>query len=142
MAASTALARSRRSSRVRAAVIIGSAALVALALNSLVAWGAVALGAPAGYGPLTPPAYGLFTVLGVVAGWAGWVLVHRRAREPRRVLRVLVPLVTIVSFVPDLLLLALGFIPGTTSVAVIALMLMHLIVVAVAVPAYVLASRG
>jgi hypothetical protein len=44
--------------------------------------------------------------------------------------------------VPDILLLALGFIPGTVPVAVYALMLMHVVVVAVAVPAYVIAARA
>jgi hypothetical protein len=53
-----------------------------------------------------------------------------------------VPIVTVASFVPDVLLLALRFIPGTTVSAVIALMVMHLVVVAVAVPAYMWASRS
>ena len=67
---------------------------------------------------------------------------RRRARDPRRTLAILVPIVTAVSFVPDILLLVLRFIPGTTVSAVIGLMVMHLIVVAVAVPAYAWASRG
>lgn len=128
-------------SRVRAALILAAAVIIAVAANAVVAAAAVATGAPAGYGPLTPPAYGLFTVLGVGVGWVGWSLVRRRARDPRRTLAFLVPLVTIASFVPDVLLLALGFIPGTTTGAVIALMVMHLVVVGVAVPAYVFASR-
>ena len=44
--------------------------------------------------------------------------------------------------IPDVLLLALRFILGTTVSAVIALMVMHLVVVAVAVPAYMWASRS
>jgi hypothetical protein len=142
MAATARLARSSRSSRTRAAVIVGGAALIAVALNALVSWVAVSWGAPATYGPLTLPAYGLFTVLGVVGGWVGWMLVRRRAQSPDRTLRLLVPVVTLVSFVPDVLLLAFGFIPGATTLAVLALMVMHIVVVAVAVPAYVLASRG
>ncbi|MFF7293807.1 DUF6069 family protein [Microbacterium sp. NPDC008134] len=142
MTATARLARSSRSSRTRAAVIVGGAALIAVALNALVSWVAVSWGAPATYGPLTLPAHGLFTVLGVVGGWVGWMLVRRRAQTPDRMLRLLVPVVTLVSFVPDVLLLAFGFIPGTTTLAVLALMVMHIVVVAVAVPAYVLASRG
>lgn len=142
MTVTARLARSSRSSRTRAAVIVGGAALIAVALNALVSWVAVSWGAPATYGPLTLPAYGLFTVLGVVGGWVGWTLLRRRAQNPDRMLRLLVPVVTLVSFVPDVLLLAFGFIPGTTTIAVLALMVMHIVVVAVAVPAYVLASRG
>ena len=47
--------------------------------------------------------------------------------------RVLVPVLTVLSFAPDVALLVLGFIPGTTAVGVVALMLMHLVVVAAAV---------
>lgn len=128
-------------SRTSAALILVAAVAVAIAANSVVALVAVAAGAPPTYGPLTLPAYGLFTALGVTLGWIGWSLVRRRARDPRRTLTILVPVVTLASFVPDVLLLALQFIPGTTTVAVVALMVMHLVVVAVAVPAYIWASR-
>ncbi|MEN0021918.1 MAG: DUF6069 family protein [Microbacterium sp.] len=127
--------------RARAALILTAAVAIAIALNAVVAAVAIATGAPASYGPLTPPAFGLFTALGVAAGWVGWSLVTRRAKDPRRTLSILVPLVTVASFIPDVLLLALGFIPGTTTGAVIALMVMHVVVVAVAVPAYALATR-
>lgn len=130
------------SPRLRIAAILIAAVAVAIALNAVVAAVAISAGAPSTFGPLTFPAYALFTTLGIGAGWAGWVLIHRRAREPRRILRVLVPVLTLLSFVPDVLLLAFRFIPGTTTPAVIALMLMHLVVVAVAVPAYSLAMRS
>lgn len=141
MTASPTAERVASRPRLRTAVILIAAVIVAVAVNAAIAAVAIAAGAPSTYGPLTLPAYGLFTTLGVAAGWAGWVLVHRRARDPRRTLRVLVPVLTVLSFVPDALLLAFGFIPGTTTSAVIALMLMHLVVVAVAVPASALAMR-
>lgn len=128
-------------SRMRVGIILVAAAVVAILLNAAVAAVAVAAGAPSGYGPLTPPAYGLFTVLGVGIGWLGWLLVLRRSRDPRRTLSVLVPVVLVASFAPDILLLVLRFIPGTTTSAAIALMAMHVVVVLVAVPAYVLATR-
>lgn len=128
--------------RFRSAVTLIAAVTVAVAVNAAIAAAAIAAGAPASYGPLTFPAYTLFTALGIAAGWAGWVLIHRRARDPRRLLLVLVPVLTVLTFVPDILLLAFGFIPGTTANAVIALMLMHLVVVAVAVPAYALAMSA
>ncbi|KNY04017.1 DUF6069 family protein [Microbacterium sp. GCS4] len=128
-------------SRTRTILTLVTAAVIAVAANTVVAAVAVATGAPATYGPLTFPAYGLFTVIGVALGWFGWSLVQRKARDPRRTLTILVPAVTVASFLPDVLLLVLGFIPGTTTGAVIALMVMHLVVVAVAVPAYAFASR-
>lgn len=128
--------------RLRTAAILVAAVIVTIAVNAVIAAVAIAAGAPSTYGPLTFPAFALFTTLGIAAGWAGWVLVHRRARDPRRTLRVLVPVLTLLSFVPDVLLLAFRFIPGTTTAGVIALMLMHLVVVAVAVPAYALAMRS
>ena len=131
-----------RSSTARAAFILTAAVALAIAVNAFVAAIAVALGAPETFGPLTFPAYALFTAIGVTAGWFGWVLVSRRARNPRRTLAILVPVVVLVSFVPDVLLLVFRFIPETTTVAALSLMLMHLVVAAVAVPAYRMASRG
>jgi hypothetical protein len=61
--------------------------------------------------------------------------------RPRAVLRVLVPVVLVLSMIPDLLLLATGFVPHTSGIAVAGLMLMHVVVTAVAVPAFEL-SRG
>lgn len=129
-------------SRLRRALILAAAVAIAIAANSMVALIAVAAGAPTTYGPLTFPAFSLFTTVGVVAGWIGWSLVRRHARDPRRTLTMVVPIVTVASFVPDVLLLPLRFIPGTTVSAVTALMVMHLVVVAVAVPAYMWASRS
>lgn len=131
----------RLAAKYRVAFVLIAAALVAVSLNAVIDAVATAAGAPSDYGPLTLPAYALFTVVGIAVGWLGWVLVQRRAREPRRVLTVLVPVVVLITFVPDILLLVFRFIPGTTTSAVIALMLMHLVVAGLAVPAYALATR-
>ncbi|GGC92346.1 hypothetical protein GCM10011512_19260 [Tersicoccus solisilvae] len=140
--ANTGLARP---AGLRTSVILIGAIVVAVALNAVVAAVAVAMGAPTGYGPLTVPAQATLTVIGVVVGWLGWRLVDRRARrrgqEPARILSVLVPVVVVLSFVPDVLLLVTRFVPGTTTGAVLALMVMHVVVAAVAVPAYLLADR-
>jgi hypothetical protein len=45
------------------------------------------------------------------------------------VLRVLVPVLTLLSFVPHVVLLATGFLPDSTPLGVLALALMHLVVV-------------
>ncbi|MGI5240269.1 DUF6069 family protein [Dactylosporangium sp. CA-139066] len=125
----------------RTVLILLGAIIGAVAVNAVVAAVAVGAGASASSGPLQLPVYGALTALGVVGGWLGWRAVHRRSARPRAVLAVLVPAVTLVSFVPDLALLALRFIPDTGPAAVVALMVMHLVVVAFAVPAYTLATR-
>jgi len=129
-------------SKARAAIILIAATLIAIGLNAVIASLAHALGVSSAYGPLTVPAYASMTVLGVAAGWVGWVLIRRRARNPRRALTIIVPIVVVASFLPDVLLATLRFVPGTTSGAVLALALMHLVVAGVAIPAYALASRG
>ncbi|THG30193.1 hypothetical protein E6C64_11670 [Naasia lichenicola] len=111
-------------------------AAVALAANAIIATSAVAAGADARFGPLTVPAYVTFTLAGLAAAYAGWRIVRARAAHPDRVLRVLVPLLAVLSFVPDGILLATGFIPGSSPIAVAGLALMHLVVVAVAVPVF------
>ncbi len=72
------------------------------------------------------------TVVGVVFGTIGWVMISARAADPRRVLRVLVPVVAVLSFVPDLLI-AMG---GTTWGAAVTLALAHVVVFAVTIPLF------
>lgn len=131
--------RNRRPSPTRTALVLLVVSVVAVGLNAIVA--AVARGDGSEFAPLTLPVYGAFTVIGVLAGWAGWQIVQHRAARPRAVLTVLVPVVTGVSFAPDVSLLIGRFIPGTSTGAVLGLMTMHLVIVAVAVPGYLLASR-
>ncbi|WP_427892757.1 DUF6069 family protein [Kribbella sp. GL6] len=118
--------------RRRYAVLL-AAAIVAAGLNYLVARGAIALGADAGFAPLTAPVFVPLTLVGTAAGYAGWTAVRRRSAAA---LKVVVPVVLVLSMIPDLLLLATKFIPGTSGTAVAGLMLMHVVVTAVAVPAY------
>ncbi|MFG1911379.1 DUF6069 family protein [Kribbella sp. NPDC048928] len=121
--------------RRRLLVLLG-AAVIAAALNYLVSRGAVALGADPGFRPLTAPVFIPFTLIGIVVGYTGWTTVARRSADPRSVLRRLVPAVLVLSMIPDLLLLATKVIPDTSTTAVLGLMLMHVVVAAVAVPAY------
>ena len=110
------------------------AALVALVANTLVAQVALGAGASDDFTPLTPGAYGFFTVIGVIAGLVGWLLI-RRTTNAAATLRWLVPSVLVVSLVPDVLV---GFSDqaGVSWGAVIALMAMHLIVTVVAVATF------
>ena len=128
-----------RPSAARAALVLLGVIVVAVGLNTAIA--AVARHDGSAFAPLTLPVYGAFTVVGVLAGWLGWRIVQRRAARPRTALRVLVPAATLVSFVPDVSLLIGRFIPGTSTGAVLGLMTMHLVIVAVAVPGYLIASH-
>ena len=102
--------------------------------NTIVAQVALAAGASEKFQPLTVGAYGFFTVVGVVAGLVGWLVVRRRDNAAAT-LRWLVPAVLVVSLVPDVLL---GFSdrPGVSWGAVAALMLMHVVVTVVAVATF------
>jgi hypothetical protein len=111
--------------------------LVAVATSAiattLIAVVAQAAGVAAGFPPLQPAVYLTFAVAGTLAALGGWTLVVRLVRRSARALRVLVPVLVVLSLVPDVVLMATGFIPGTTPGAVVALMLMHPVVAAVAV---------
>jgi len=117
----------------RVAVLLLAAAALSAAATSIVAFGALALGAEPSFAPLQPPAYLTFAVLGTLAGVGGWVLVARRVRNSARVLRALVPALVLASLIPDVVLLLTGFIPGTSPIGVVVLALMHPIVATVAV---------
>ena len=126
---------SSRQASAKDVAVAGIAAIAAgLVGNTLVAQLALAAGASEDFQPLTPGAYGFFTVVGVVAGLLGWVLVRRRARAADT-LRWLVPTVLVLSLVPDV---ALGFSdrPGVSWGGVVALMVMHVVVTVAAVTSF------
>jgi Family of unknown function (DUF6069) len=112
------------------------AAVAATALNAVVAATAHTAGASHDFRPLQLSTFAGLTVLGILAGAAGWSLVRARAANPGAVLRVLVPVVLAVSLVPDLLVGAAHQMAGVTWGAVIALMVMHIVVTAVGVATY------
>ena len=113
-------------------LVIGIA--FAVLANWIIATAALAAGASGAFAPLMIYVYGPFTVLGLLAAYIGWRFVRRRARHPAAALRVLVPAITVLSFAPDTILALTRFIPGTSVAAVIALALMHVVVVAIAIP--------
>jgi uncharacterized membrane protein len=119
-------------STLRVALGLAAAAVVAIAVNTVVALGAVALNPNGTRTGLDLVAYAPLTVVGVLAGAVGWALVRRHAANARSVLRTLVPVVVVLSFVPDfgLLITAMG-----DLVNVAALVVMHLVVAAVTVAA-------
>jgi hypothetical protein len=124
----------RRSSTSRVVLAGLVATLVALVGNTVVAQLALAAGASEEFQPLTFAAYGFLTVLGIVAGLVGWLLI-RRTSNAAATLRWLVPTVLVVSLVPDVLV---GFSDraGVSWGAVVALMAMHVVVTVSAVSTF------
>ncbi|MET8761941.1 DUF6069 family protein [Lentzea sp. NPDC004782] len=117
-------------------VVLGVLATIVLAsaANTVVALVARALGADAAViQGLTPQAYVFLTVVGVVVAAGAWAVIRRKAARPNALLRKLVPAVVAVSLVPDVLLFG---IPGASPIGVVALMLMHVVVAAIAVPVF------
>ncbi len=125
----------------RSSLTLAAAVVVAIAVNALVSGLARSSGAGSGFAPLTLPVYGAFTFVGILVGWVGWRLIRRRARRPGRLLGWLVPVLGALSFAPDVALGLTRFIPGATWSGVLGLMVMHVVVIAVAVPAYLVADR-
>jgi hypothetical protein len=120
----------------RTALLLVAAFAVAGLANTVVALAAVAAGASSTFAPLLPPAYLTFTALGVAGGYLGWRIIRRITARAARVLRVLVPVALVLSWVPDVILAIVQFIPGTNLTGAVGLALMHAVVVAVAVPVF------
>ena len=136
MTSQSAAARPVRRSGALVAGGLVAAAVLATALDAVIAAIAHAAGASHDFSPLKLPTFAALTVIGIFAGAAGWAIVRRRSAGPRRLLSRLVPAVLLVSFVPDVLVGASGKMAGTSWGAVAALMAMHLVVAAVAIATY------
>jgi hypothetical protein len=125
----TTAARSTTRSAVLAVAVTAVAAGVANLAISLIAQ---AMGADASvFAGLAPVVFIPFTVIGTVAGVAGWIVVRRRAERPAAVLRWLVPAVVAVTLLADV---AVGV--GLGWGGAVALGLMHIAVAVIAVPVF------
>jgi hypothetical protein len=126
----------RRAARPLPAALTLVAALAAAAVaDTAIALLALALGADARMGALSPAVLVPFTVLGMLVACGGWLLVRRLVRDPRRVLRVLVPALLVLSWIPDVAVGVSGGMPGVTVIGVVALMTMHVVAAACSVAA-------
>ncbi|MFI6099478.1 DUF6069 family protein [Lentzea sp. NPDC051213] len=111
-----------------------AAIIVASLGNAAVSYLAQALGAdPIAHEGLQPKGYVVLTALGVIVAAFAWASIRKRAKDPARTLGRLVPIVVAVSFLADV---PVFFLPGTTVVGVVALMVMHVVVAVVAVPVF------
>ncbi len=114
-------------------VVVGllGAAMISVAVNALIALLADRfIPADVQRVGLAVAEYAPATVIGIALGTLGWYLVRRFARNPRRVLRVVVPVVVVLSWIPDLGILA----GGASVVNSLALIAMHIVVAAATVP--------
>lgn len=125
-----------RTSPLLIAAGVAAAIVVSVLADAVIALIAHAIGASDEFPPLQFGGFTFFTVIGVLAGLAGWAVIRSRSRRPAAVLRWLVPTVVAVSLVPDLLLLPGDTFPGTSVLAVVSLMVMHVVVAAIAVTAF------
>lgn len=117
-------------------VVLGVAAAVVLASigNAAVSFVAQALGAdPKVVLGLYPQGYVVLTALGVIIAAFAWASIRKRAKDPARTLGKLVPIVVVLSWLLDV---PLFFQPGADVVGIVALMVMHVVVAAVAVPIF------
>ena len=113
------------------------AAIVAASVaDAVIAVIARAAGASDDFEALKPPAFISLTVIGILAGAAGWAVVRRRATQPRALLRRLVPTVLVLSFIPDVTLLFDHYKAYANTAGVLGLLAMHVAVAVVAVTAY------
>lgn len=107
---------------------------VAVVVNVVIRTLAVSvLGIGAGFPPLDVGPTVFFTVVGMVGATVVFGLTLRFARRPVRVFWGISLAVLLASFVPDLLLLYSGALPGTTFAGVLVLMAEHVASWAVAV---------
>lgn len=119
-----------------AKVVLGVAAAIVIASigNAIVSYLAQALGAdPNAVEGLKPQGYVVLTAIGVIIAAFAWASIRKRAKDPARTLGKLVPTVVVLSFLADV---PVYFLPGASLIGVLALMLMHVVVAAVAVPIF------
>lgn len=135
-ATQTLTARRARTVPARSAFGIAVAMAIAAVANVLVARLAVAVGADPAFGPFGLGFTAGYTALGILVGFLGWLTIRRWVPRPAFALTVLVPGLTVLSLVPDLGFFDPAGEAGAGPIAASALMVMHVVVTAVAVPTY------
>jgi len=119
------------------AIVAAIAAIVVIRLIAV-----AALQPDPRFGPLTPSVPITFTFIGVLGAVIVFAIVGRFARRPIRLFRRIALAVLLISFVPDILLLVIGAMPGTTLPNVLTLVLMHVVAWAITVRLLTTLARG
>jgi hypothetical protein len=118
----------------RTGAVAGVIAAVTNVVISAIARGPI--GASDDFLPLTPGPIVMWTILGAIIGATGWRLIVNTSTHSRALLTTLVPTVLVLSFIPDVALLATDSVAGQTTAGVVALMVMHVVTALIAVTAY------
>jgi hypothetical protein len=137
-APTTTAARTTADVSHRTALTTGAVAgAVAAALNlALSAFARGPLDASDDFMPLTPGPIVMWTIVGALVAAVAWRRIVSTSPRSRALLRRLVPAVLVLSFVPDVALLATDGMTGQTTPAVVSLMVMHAVTAVVVVAAY------
>jgi hypothetical protein len=107
------------------------AAVLAAAANAALVAAVQGVGIAPGFRALTYPPVVFLSVLGALGAAGVYALLRGQVAEPAATFRKLALAVLVVSFVPDLALLAAD--PAATPAGVVVLMIMHVVVAAIAV---------
>ena len=109
---------------------LGGLVTIVLAVigNLILVWLAkMLLPIPAEFEPLQLVRVSIFTIIGVLGGVIVYAVLANRANHPIRTYQRVAWIVLILSFIPDIAMLFVDFMPGATVTAVIILMLTHVV---------------
>ena len=109
------------------------AIIAALIANGLIrALVLAVMDVPADFIPLQSPSAYALTFVGVLGAVIAFAIVGRLSRRPVRTFQIIAVIVLILSFLPDIGLLASGA-PGATLPSILVLMFMHVVAAVIAV---------
>ena len=109
---------------------LGGLVTIVLAVigNLILLWLAnLLLTIPPEFEPLGPLRISIFTVVFVLGGIIVYAILAAKAEHPIRTYQRVAWIFLIVSFLPDIAMLFVDFMPGTTVTAVVVLMLTHVV---------------
>ena len=92
-----------------------------------------ALGVPAGFSPLTPPAVATVTIAGMIGATVVFGWMARVRPDPRGAFVRIAVAALVVSWLPDLGIWVTGVFPHTTGAGVLSLMALHPVAAAFAI---------
>lgn len=102
------------------------AVVLSVLTNVALVFGAGALGIAPEFGALTVPPVAVLSAVGAAGAAVAYWLLSRYVTDPRRTFVRVAAVVLVLSFVPDVALLAVD--PAATPLAVVVLMVMHVVV--------------
>jgi hypothetical protein len=100
--------------------------LVAVALRN-------GLGVPAAFQPLSTTSVVIFTIVGMIGATVAFAWLALTRPDPRRTFVLIATAGLLVSWLPDLVVWAIGVFPGTTTAGILSLMALHLVAAGCAV---------